>query len=169
MDADGGGKGLQVIASFQNRDNPPAAVKLGELHQPKGDPGEILLGERQAAEGIAVVGIEARRDDDEIGREDIEGRQDHRRHGLSEPVAAVAADTAEIAEEALDLIDVEYRELPVLLDPEEAMKDGQTMIIHPDTGARVGTHAARAKSQPHRRIVPSLCPAGCRSAGMAAS
>ncbi len=38
-----------------------------------------------------------------------------------EPVAAVAAETPEIAEEALARIKVEYRELTPLFDPEEAM------------------------------------------------
>ncbi|MCS6802321.1 MAG: xanthine dehydrogenase family protein molybdopterin-binding subunit [Chloroflexota bacterium] len=37
-------------------------------------------------------------------------------------VAAVAAETPYIAEEALDLIEVEYEELPAVLDPEEAIK-----------------------------------------------
>lgn len=43
-----------------------------------------------------------------------------RRYG--EAVAAVAAIDEATAEEALDLIDVEYKELPVVLDVEEAMK-----------------------------------------------
>ena len=46
-------------------------------------------------------------------------------------VAAVAADSAEIAEEALGLIDVEYEELEPVLDPLEAMaSDAPT--LHPD-------------------------------------
>ncbi|MBI4257489.1 MAG: xanthine dehydrogenase family protein molybdopterin-binding subunit [Thaumarchaeota archaeon] len=51
---------------------------------------------------------------------------------VAEPVAAVAAETPEIAEEALDLIDVEYRELPAIFDPEEAMKKEPIVVIHPD-------------------------------------
>ncbi|MGD9092175.1 MAG: molybdopterin-dependent oxidoreductase, partial [Anaerolineales bacterium] len=49
-------------------------------------------------------------------------------------VAVVAAETLELAEEALRLIDVEYDLLPVVLDPEEAMRDGAP-VIHdePDT------------------------------------
>jgi CO/xanthine dehydrogenase Mo-binding subunit len=38
-----------------------------------------------------------------------------------EPVAAVIAETEEIAEQALDLVEVAYEELPVLLDPEAAL------------------------------------------------
>lgn len=47
-------------------------------------------------------------------------------------VAAVAAETVEIAEEATKLIDVEYEVLPVILDPEEAMKPNAPEI-HPGT------------------------------------
>jgi len=43
-------------------------------------------------------------------------------------VALVAARTAEIAERALSLIEVEYEPLPVLSDPEEAMKPGAPKI-----------------------------------------
>lgn len=45
-----------------------------------------------------------------------------------EPVAAVAATHAEIAEEAVDLIQVEYEPLPAVFSPEEAMKPGATQI-----------------------------------------
>lgn len=50
---------------------------------------------------------------------------------IGEAVAAVAADTPEIAEKALDLIEVEYEELPAVFDPEEAMKP-DAPILHPD-------------------------------------
>lgn len=45
-----------------------------------------------------------------------------------EAVAAVAAISEDIAEEALDLIEVEYQELPVVLTWEEAMKEGAPVI-----------------------------------------
>lgn len=48
-----------------------------------------------------------------------------------QPVAAVAAVTEDIAETALELIAVEYEELPTVFDPEEAMKDGAPQL-HPD-------------------------------------
>ncbi len=47
-----------------------------------------------------------------------------------EEVAAVAATTEEIARDALDLIDVQYEELPAVLSPEAAMADG-TPGVHP--------------------------------------
>lgn len=51
---------------------------------------------------------------------------------IGEPVAAVAAETPEIAEEAIDLIEVEYEELPAVFDAEEAMKPNPPAIVHPD-------------------------------------
>lgn len=51
---------------------------------------------------------------------------------VGEAVAAVAANTAEIAEKALELIEVEYETLPAVFDPEEAMKTKPSVIIHPD-------------------------------------
>jgi CO/xanthine dehydrogenase Mo-binding subunit len=50
---------------------------------------------------------------------------------IGEKVAAVAADTILAAEQALELIDVEYDELEPLLDPVEAAKDGAP-VLHPD-------------------------------------
>jgi putative selenate reductase molybdopterin-binding subunit len=53
---------------------------------------------------------------------------------VGDRVAVVAAESPELAEEAARLIEVEYELLPVVLDPEEAMRDG-TPLIHdePDT------------------------------------
>ena len=47
-------------------------------------------------------------------------------------VAVVAADTPETAEEALELIKVEYQELPAEFDAEEAMSPDCPVVIHPD-------------------------------------
>lgn len=47
---------------------------------------------------------------------------------VGDRVAAVAAETPEIAEEALRLIEVEYEVLPAILDPREAMKPGAPVI-----------------------------------------
>ncbi|HEY7168811.1 MAG TPA: hypothetical protein VIB79_29905, partial [Candidatus Binatia bacterium] len=56
--------------------------------------------------------------------------QDHVRF-MGERVAAVAADSLEQAEHALDLIEVDYEELPAVFDPESALQEGAP-IIHPD-------------------------------------
>ena len=50
---------------------------------------------------------------------------------IGEKVAAVAAETEEAAEQALDLMEVEYEELEPLLDPLEAMKPSAP-LLHPD-------------------------------------
>ena len=50
---------------------------------------------------------------------------------VGEKVAAVAADTELIAEEAVNLIEVEYEETEPILDPVETMKPG-TRLIHPN-------------------------------------
>src|SRR5262245_50611512 len=52
-----------------------------------------------------------------------------------QPIAAVAADEVAIAEEALDLIDVQYEVLPVAADPLESMKPGAPPV------AELGTEA----------------------------
>lgn len=43
-------------------------------------------------------------------------------------VVAVAAETIEIAEEALDLMEVEYEELPAVFNAEEAMQEGSPVV-----------------------------------------
>jgi CO/xanthine dehydrogenase Mo-binding subunit len=53
---------------------------------------------------------------------------------VGEPVAAVAADSAEIADEALSLIDVQYQELPSVTDPVEAIRPGAP-VLHENPGA----------------------------------
>lgn len=50
---------------------------------------------------------------------------------VGDEVAAVAATSEEIAEQALALIKVEYEELPAVYDPKEAMKD-EAPVFHPD-------------------------------------
>ena len=61
---------------------------------------------------------------------------------VGDKVAAVAADTVKIAEQAVKLIQVEYEELPFYTDPGEALKEGaypihgESNIIFPvDMGA----------------------------------
>ncbi len=53
---------------------------------------------------------------------------DSRVRFVGDRVALVAAESAEIADEALKLIDVEYEELPVILDPRTAMNNDAVRI-----------------------------------------
>ncbi|BAJ62613.1 xanthine dehydrogenase family protein molybdopterin-binding subunit [Anaerolinea thermophila] len=52
---------------------------------------------------------------------------------IGEPVAAVAAVTEEIAEKALELIDVEYEELPGVFDPVYGASP-EAPLLHPELG-----------------------------------
>ena len=56
------------------------------------------------------------------------------------PIAAIAADSPHEAEEALDLIDVEYEVLPVVLTVEDAMADGAP-LLHPEFANNVASHS----------------------------
>ena len=53
-----------------------------------------------------------------------------------EAVAAVVAENRYIAEDACDLIEVEYEQLPVVIDPFEARKDGAP-LVHEKLGTNV--------------------------------
>ncbi|MFQ3547774.1 MAG: xanthine dehydrogenase family protein molybdopterin-binding subunit, partial [Termitinemataceae bacterium] len=63
---------------------------------------------------------------------DILAKKEVRHYG--EAVAAVAADTLEIAREAVDLIEVEYEVLEPILNHMDAIKEGAP-LIHPDLGS----------------------------------
>ncbi len=63
-----------------------------------------------------------------------------------QPVAAVAADEPAIAEEALDLIDVQYEVLPVAADPLESMKPGAPPV------AELGTEADTSEALAHGSV-----------------
>src|SRR5881296_4608508 len=63
-----------------------------------------------------------------------------------QPVAAVAADEQAIAEEALDLIDVQYEVLPVAADPLESMKPGAPPV------AELGTEADTSEALAHGSV-----------------
>ena len=56
---------------------------------------------------------------------------------IGERVAAVAADTPDAAQEALELIHVDYEELPTVFDPEAAQREGAP-ILHPDLNSYPG-------------------------------
>jgi len=63
---------------------------------------------------------------------------------MGQPVAAVAADEPSIAEEALDLIKVEYQVLPASIDPLKAMQPGAPPVA--DAGTEADTSEALAHS-----------------------
>ncbi|MSQ41154.1 MAG: xanthine dehydrogenase family protein molybdopterin-binding subunit, partial [Dehalococcoidia bacterium] len=59
------------------------------------------------------------------------------------PVAAVAATSLHIAEEALGLIEVEYEVLPPVMDPMEAMKEGAPLIHQNVTTREMGNDTGK--------------------------
>src|SRR5499427_7677790 len=63
-----------------------------------------------------------------------------------QPVAAVAADELAIAEEALDLIEVEYQVLPVAVDPLKSMQPGAPPV------AEAGTEADTSEALAHSAV-----------------
>ncbi len=65
-----------------------------------------------------------------VGKDHLPLKTDRVRSPRDE-IAAVAAETEEIAEAALRLIEVEYEDLPVLSDPRDSLKPGAP-LIHPE-------------------------------------
>jgi CO/xanthine dehydrogenase Mo-binding subunit len=65
---------------------------------------------------------------------------------VGHPVAAVAADELAIAEEALDLIEVEYDVLPAAVDPLQSMQPGAPPV------AEVGTEADTSEAMAHGAV-----------------
>ena len=71
---------------------------------------------------------------------------------IGDPVAAVAADSKDIATEAARLIEVEYKELKPIFDPVEAVKENPEVIVHPDLPnyKRFSSQIYRAAVDPKR-------------------
>ena len=72
---------------------------------------------------------------------------------VGDPVAAVAAVDDETAAEALDLIDVEYEELPAVFDAEEALKPGAVLLHESLRRIIPGRPDVTARSQAGTNIV----------------
>ncbi|NIP71675.1 MAG: molybdopterin-dependent oxidoreductase, partial [Gammaproteobacteria bacterium] len=60
------------------------------------------------------------------------------------PIAAIAATDPWIAEEAADLIEVVYEELPPVIDPVEAMQDGAPLLYDQITTTIMGQKQSKA-------------------------
>ncbi len=85
---------------------------------------------------------------------------------IGEKIAGVAAVDKDIAEEALNLIDVVYDELPAVYDPLEALKP-EAPVLHPDYSSYLGLPT----KAPHMKNVQSVIVAskGDLAAGFAES
>ncbi len=87
---------------------------------------------------------------------------------IGEPVAAVAAETADAAEAALGLIEVEYEELPSVLDPSAALAPG-AQVIHPELAGYAGLPADRPADAPPNLQGSWHAEQGDLAAGLAAA
>ena len=79
---------------------------------------------------------------------------------VGDKVAAVAAESVEIAEAALELIDVAYEELPAVFSAEEAMRP-TAPVLHPEpvelmTGAVAGGHGELRMYPPIQNAISQL-------------
>jgi CO/xanthine dehydrogenase Mo-binding subunit len=74
---------------------------------------------------------------------------------VGEPVAVIAADSPEIAEEALEHVRVEYKVLPAVFDAEEAMSKDCFVVLHPEKKT-YGT-AAKSDDSILVRDIPNVC------------
>jgi CO/xanthine dehydrogenase Mo-binding subunit len=83
---------------------------------------------------------------------------------MGERVAAVAAETLEQAENALDLIEIDYAELPGVFDPESALQEGAP-LIHPDVNNYKGL--PKPLERPSNRFVHDVFTRGDVTAGFA--
>ncbi|MGB7946683.1 MAG: xanthine dehydrogenase family protein molybdopterin-binding subunit [Candidatus Binatia bacterium] len=73
---------------------------------------------------------------------------------VGEEVAAVAAIDADIAEEAIDLIEVDWDPLPAVFDAEEAMKEGAP-LIHEDKDRNIAMTMDIERGDIHRAFAES--------------
>ncbi|MBV8084934.1 MAG: xanthine dehydrogenase family protein molybdopterin-binding subunit, partial [Chloroflexi bacterium] len=71
------------------------------------------------------------------GMRDVPVLCDDRVRCVGDPVAAVAAEDPDVADQALDLIHVEYEPLPAVFDPIQALQPGAP-VLHPDRASYVG-------------------------------
>ncbi len=75
---------------------------------------------------------------------------DNKVRHVGDRVAFLAAESEEIAQQALELIEVEYEELPVIVDPEEVMKPG-AVVIHDEPD-----YVNFAESDPSRNLAAEI-------------
>jgi xanthine dehydrogenase molybdenum-binding subunit len=81
-----------------------------------------------------------------VGKDQLPLKDDKVR-SLRDEIAAVAADTADIAAAALRLIEVEYEDLPPLTDPADALQPGAP-VIHDEKLPTPAAHEALKAGEP---------------------
>lgn len=71
MCVDGIAQGVEVVSTFENGGDSAVAGTGGEGGDHAGEFGEIQAGELEIAERVIAVGVEAGRDEDEVGVEEF--------------------------------------------------------------------------------------------------
>src|SRR5580692_9503417 len=80
----------EIIAALEQRHDAALGAMIGDVHDLLRHPDEIVLGEIDASQRIAHVGVEAGGDDDQLRPEFAQPRQDPVLEGRAECLAAVA-------------------------------------------------------------------------------
>jgi carbon-monoxide dehydrogenase large subunit len=68
---------------------------------------------------------------------------------VGETIAMVVAESRAVAEDAVELIEVEYEELPVVVDPEAALS-ATSPLVHADLGSNVAGQVRQVVGDPER-------------------
>ena len=90
MGRGGGGKSIEIIAAFEQRDDAAAGMASGGGHDLAGDPGEVGLYKVELRQRVVPMCVEAGRDDDAVGREGVERGEDAAGPGRLENRATAA-------------------------------------------------------------------------------
>lgn len=108
----------QLIIKFKTSLYAHANIKV-DTSKAKNVPGVVLVlkGDDPEVEGVSILGDQPFL---ALGKVRYSG----------EPMALVAAETEEAADDAVDLIEVDYDELPAVIDPEDACSQNPTAIVH---------------------------------------
>jgi CO/xanthine dehydrogenase Mo-binding subunit len=134
----------------------PGMIWGKSLHSPYPH-ARILKIDTSAAKALPGVYAVITADDIEFGPwgraiKDVPVLAKDRVRFIGERVAAVAADDEDIAQAALDLIDIEYEELPGVFDTLEAIKDGAP-LLHPDYPSYMGARPTEKVSNAYSSAV----------------
>lgn len=123
-----------------------------------------LIKSIDTAKAEALPGVHAVITGDDVGEgfygrviKDIPVLARGRVRHIGERVAAVAADDDDTARRAIDLIEVEYEELPAVFDSMEALADGSP-VLHPDVDSYAGV-------APREALAPNAYVASRRDRG----
>ncbi len=72
----GPGQRVQLVPAFEERHDATVAVVMGDAHDPIRRPREIGLEQAQVGQRIVPVGVEPRRNKDEVRAEALQGGED---------------------------------------------------------------------------------------------